>query len=165
MSRVTVGRVRGHRGNAGEITVDINAADAELWTELTEFHVGETPFAVESSRSYGDKLVLKLAGLEDASAAAALKGQSVSVAREQIELDDDQWLNDDLTGVAVFEAGERLGEVRAVLPTAGADLLEVAREQGEPLLIPLVEAIVLEIDLEAGRIEVRLPEGLRELNR
>ena len=42
-------------------------------------------------------------------------------------------------------------------------VLEVATAQGE-LLIPLAFEICTQIDTAAKRIEVRLPEGLREVN-
>ena len=42
-------------------------------------------------------------------------------------------------------------------------MLEVATAQGE-LLIPLAAEICTQIDTDAKRIEVRLPEGLREVN-
>jgi ribosomal 30S subunit maturation factor RimM len=45
----------------------------------------------------------------------------------------------------------------------GTPLLEVDSPQGE-LLIPLAQEICLQIDTSARRIEVVLPEGLRELN-
>jgi ribosomal 30S subunit maturation factor RimM len=62
-----------------------------------------------------------------------------------------------------------LGTVRDVqFPGAGESvrgtpLLEVETEQGE-LLIPLAEDICKRIDAAARRIEVTLPEGLRDLN-
>ena len=57
-----------------------------------------------------------------------------------------------------------LGTVRDVQFTSGTPLLEVETSTGE-LLIPLAEDICTKIDATARRIEVVLPEGLRELNK
>jgi ribosomal 30S subunit maturation factor RimM len=46
---------------------------------------------------------------------------------------------------------------------AGTPLLEVDTSQGE-ILIPLAEDICTKIDPRARRIDVVLPEGLRDLN-
>jgi ribosomal 30S subunit maturation factor RimM len=65
------------------------------------------------------------------------------------------------------EAPAHLGTVRDVqFPGEGfrgTPLLEVETAQGE-LLIPLAEDICTRIDTIARRIDVVLPEGLRDLN-
>ena len=161
MPRVTVGRIRGHRGASGAMTVDIHPDDAELWLELDEVAIGDRNYPVRSSRAYADKLVLELEGIDDASAAVEFKGRTVEVDRDDLELDEGEWLHEDLIGLKVLEGEEPLGRVRAVVPTAGNELLEL----DDGLLIPLVEPIVESIDLEGGTIHVALPDGLRELNR
>jgi 16S rRNA processing protein RimM len=44
------------------------------------------------------------------------------------------------------------------------DLLEIAAAQGGEILIPFVAEYLQEVDLEARRIRLRLPDGLLELN-
>ncbi len=58
--------------------------------------------------------------------------------------------------------GSLIGRVRDV-QSAGTPLLVVDSAQGE-LLIPLAQDICVHVDTAARRIEVILPEGLRELN-
>jgi NAD(P)H-flavin reductase len=77
----------------------------------------------------------------------------------------------DLAGCEVWERRgsgapvERLGSVRDVeFPGGGTPLLVVDGPSGE-ILIPLAEDICVLIDPASRRIEVALPEGLRELNR
>jgi 16S rRNA processing protein RimM len=61
-----------------------------------------------------------------------------------------------------------LGVVHDVYPTGdatpGAPLLAVETARGE-LLIPFAEDICVRIEVAARRIKVRLPEGLREVNK
>jgi 16S rRNA processing protein RimM len=56
-----------------------------------------------------------------------------------------------------------LGTVEDVVETGGADLLLVREASGRERLVPLAREIVVGIDEKAGRIVVRLPEGLFEL--
>ncbi len=76
----------------------------------------------------------------------------------------------DLLGCEVFErdGGAAVGRVRDVQfpgeDLKGTPLLEVETPRGE-LLVPLAQEICVAIDTSARRIEVALPEGLRELNR
>jgi 16S rRNA processing protein RimM len=56
-----------------------------------------------------------------------------------------------------------LGVVEDVVETGGTDLLLVREASGRERLVPLAQEIVVGIDEVAGRILVRLPEGLFEL--
>lgn len=168
--RIEIGRVMGRRGNRGALTVRIHPDDAPLWDGLERviLRLGkrEEPFEVESARAYGDKWILKLAGLDEIGAAQEFRGALVECDDDQLpEPDAGEVLIHRLVGLEVFEQDEKLGEVAQVLPTGGVDLLEVRRPDGGELLIPLAQEILVEIQEEDGRIFVRLPEGLRELNR
>jgi 16S rRNA processing protein RimM len=176
-----LGKVRGHRGRHGELTVDVLAGDAAVWEGLRKVWIGTREgqdgrfYAVETSRSYRDRLVLKLRGLDDPTRVGRLRGLAVKVPLEEAPAlpPGEHWVAR-LVGLRVYDEQDRLiGEVRDVLPTGGADLLivepsaEEARVQGktEELMIPLAKSIVLEISPERGRITVRPPEGLLDLNR
>jgi ribosomal 30S subunit maturation factor RimM len=54
--------------------------------------------------------------------------------------------------------------VTQVLDTGGAPILKVDLED-EEVLIPFAQPYMKKIDVDQRRIEVDLPEGLRELNR
>jgi 16S rRNA processing protein RimM len=164
-----LGRVIGHRGAKGELTVRLAREEGARWTALERVWIGkageETVYEIESSRAYRDRLVLKLKGIDGADQAAQLRGMNALVARgEEPELPEDSYYVARLVGMEVRnEAGERLGEVSDVMPTAGADLLLVQRGDDE-VMIPLAKEIVIEVSEEQKRITVRLPEGLLEIN-
>ncbi len=90
--------------------------------------------------------LLRLEGVNDREAAAALTGQPLSVAAVQEPLADDEWLAADLVGCEV----PGVGTVARVLPGESCDVLEI--EDGT--LIPLVSDAVRGIDVGARRIEV-----------
>lgn len=70
----------------------------------------------------------------------------------------------DLTGCEVCEKnGAALGRVSEVQFTGGTPLLVVNSARGE-VLIPLAQEICVHVDTDARKIEVALPEGLRDLN-
>jgi 16S rRNA processing protein RimM len=174
-----MGRVAGHRGTSGELTVRTFGGLAEPWQALKEvwIRLGATAdrrFAVEQARSYRDRLVLKLQGIDDPSAANALRGGEVLALLHQApSLPPGQYWIARLIGLQVIdEDGEVLGRVAGVLPTGGTDVLIVAA--GEPgdgspaaaeLLVPLAPGIVSEVSEQQGTIRVNLPDGLLELNR
>jgi len=155
------------------VTVKVVSGDAARWEHLSRVvltgsgpGLGVGPRKVESARAYRDRLVLKLAGVDDPNKAAALKGHDVSAMAEDVpELPTDSYWVERLVGARVNDAalGE-IGRVKDVLKTGGVDVLVVEDAAGVETLVPLVKEFVAAIDEAAGTIGVAIPEGLRGLN-
>jgi 16S rRNA processing protein RimM len=120
---------------------------------------------VERCWQHGKRLLAQLAGIDDADAAAALKGAAIWVDAAGVELDADEYLWADLVGCEVVEAsGRLLGRVVGLQEYGAQDILfvrtpDAAAPAGE-WLIPFVDGIVQKVDTGARRIEVNLPEGM-----
>jgi 16S rRNA processing protein RimM len=171
--------VSGHRGRDGELTVRIFRGEAAHWNEVSRVWIGKgqgdaTVFEVERSRAYRDRLVLKLAGVEDPNAAAALRGSRVAVAVEDApELPHGEHYTALLVGMEVVDEGDRsVGRVIDVMPTGGKDVLVIAppeddsteSDEDHEILVPLAEGIA-EVDEAKRVIRIRPPQGLLDLNR
>jgi 16S rRNA processing protein RimM len=176
-----LGRVAGHRGRSGEITVRIFRGEAEFWTGLDRVWLGSPDgddgsfYSIERSRAYRDRLVLKLEGVDDATVAGSLRGRRVAAPAESApQLPPGEHYTALLVGLEVRdEEGRVIGTVVDVAPTGGADLLVIVPggpAEGEPcedeeILVPLAEGIVEEVDEDGGFIRIRPPEGLLDRNR
>jgi 16S rRNA processing protein RimM len=129
-------------------------------------------YTVESDRAYRDRLVLKLAGVDDANSAAGLRGLELLVQEDLApERPGGEHHPEALIGLEVIDltTGGLVGRVRDVIPTGAADLLVIVADprasRDEEILVPQVADIVRSVDLEAGRIEILPPEDLLDLNR
>ena len=60
------------------------------------------------------------------------------------------------------QAGE-VGTVRDLVSNPGQDLLEVDRPDGSTLLVPVVDEIIKDVDVESRKIQTVLPQGLLDL--
>ena len=121
---------------------------------------------VESARGYRDRLVLKLAGIDDANQASQLRGCDVSALAEDLpQLPEGTYWVERLVGAQVMDSvlGD-IGRVMDVVETGGVDLLLVKDVAGIETLVPLVSHFVSAIDEKAGTIRVALPPGLRGIN-
>ena len=79
----------------------------------------------------------------------------------EIPLAPGEYFHYQLIGLAVgTEEGEELGTIREILETGSNDVYIVAGPSGD-LLIPALAQVVLQVDLDAGRMVVRLMDGLR----
>jgi 16S rRNA processing protein RimM len=119
------------------------------------------------SPSRGGQAVFQFADIHSMEDAERLRGLEVQVPIEQrAELAAGNYFVGDLVGCEVWEAGasSALGSVRDVEFPGGAPLLAVDTPEGE-VLIPLAAEFCVRIDVQAKRIDVSLPEGLRDLNR
>ena len=101
--------------------------------------------------------ILRVAGYEDRTAAEALRGKDLMVARaEAPDLGPDEWWAEDLVGCAVHDGEREVGTVRRLVELPSCEMLEVDRAGGGELLVPLVTDAVREVDLDARTIDVDL---------
>ena len=102
-----------------------------------------------------DRPILRLAGVEDRTAAEALRGSELRVARPPLE--EDEYWAEDLEGCAVRDGDVEVGVVETLLAYPSCDLLEVWRPgHDEPLLVPLVRDAVRSVDVQARVVDVDL---------
>jgi len=104
-----------------------------------------------------ERPILRLEGVCDRAAAEALRGQPLMVSREQVPpLAEGEWWAHELRGCAVFDGDRLLGTVAGLLGLPSCEVLEVRREDGRELLVPMVTDAVREVDTAARRIDVSL---------
>jgi 16S rRNA processing protein RimM len=190
---VQVARILRPRGNKGEVVAELLTDFPERFSNLKQIWCRKDdaePQVAELQhfwvdRNHPGKGVFHFAGCQTISEAERLRGYEVLLPlEERVRLPAGRYFVTDLIGSTVFEAGETqsklaspacgleqaprvLGTVRDVYfpgeGVAGTPLLRVETANGE-LLIPLAEDICTLIEITARRIEVRLPQGLGELN-
>ena len=104
------------------------------------------------------RLIVRVSGCEDRTAAAALRGFPMLVARAKAPpLGPDEWWASDLEGCAVHDGAVEVGAVRRLLALPSCEVLEVARTSGgADLLVPLIGDAVRSVDIDAGRIDIDL---------
>ena len=168
---VTVAVLGKSRGNRGEVTALALSDKPERYEALGEVYLfgpGESGrperYEVESTWFHNGTLIFKFQGMDTISDAEPLAGAEVRVPMsERAPLEPGEFFQSDLMGCEVVDrrTGESLGRVSGWEDSGGPGLLVV---EGS-LLIPFARAICVEIDPEAKRIAVELPEGLKELNR
>ena len=91
-----------------------------------------------------------------------LKNKLVTVEREMLgELPEGTYYIADIIGLEVrTDDGEVLGRVSQVISTGSNDVYEVEREGKKPLLLPVIDDVVKEVDTDGGVITVTLIPGL-----
>jgi 16S rRNA processing protein RimM len=163
--RVEIGGIARAHGIRGEVVVVTHDPDSETLGTVDTIFVAGTPRRIARARATHRGWLVALEGVATRNDAEALRGQVVEVDRGALKLDDDDVLLHDLIGCAVKKPdGTPWGTVHAVESGDFQDLLVIYDGDVERLL-PLVDAFVTAIDLDANVITVDPPEGLPESKR
>lgn len=120
--------------------------------------VGAPPrsLTVAGLEGAGERLRMRLQGVDDRDAAAVLAGATLAVHEERVRVpaEDDTFLVTDLLGCELVLGDRPLGPVTDVHSGPANDALEVAAADG-PVLVPFTADAVRELDVAGRRIVVR----------
>ncbi|KAA8816970.1 16S rRNA processing protein RimM [Bifidobacterium rousetti] len=180
-----IGRAQGMKG---EVTVQIFTDEPEWRFEpgsVLYSEDGETEYTIESSRTFKNRWIIKLDGCDDRNASEALNGTMLYGEADDPDdmLEADEWYPKDLIGLEArmdeenalgVEAGRVVGKVVDVIDSPAQSLLKIrlaepvtvgTAKDGTPVvektaLVPFVDEIVPEIDLEEGYLTLDPPGGL-----
>ena len=164
----------GPQGRRGEVLAELHTDFPERFEERRELSGlaanGERrELQLEEHWFHKGGVVLKFAGVDSISDAEQLAGWEVQIPREQrAELEEGAAYVSELVGCEVWVTGELArncwGPIADVDLSGGtAPLLVVRNPEGREYLVPYAEEFLRSVDLERRRIEMKLPEGLLEL--
>lgn len=157
---VRLGVVGPAHGIRGEVIVHPDADLAEVIEPgLVCRHGDGALLEIADVREHKQRTLVRFAGVEDRTAAEALRGTVLELDPDDVALDEDTlWVEALLGAEVVDDGGAAVGTVRRVDDGPAHDWLIVAAADDE-LMVPLVDELV-EVDAEAGRVTVRSLPGL-----
>ena len=149
--RIALAAIAGAHGIKGELRLKLFSDSVEGLSRHQLLYVGGAQRRLLAVRDSGKTAVARFEGVDDRSAAEALRGALVEVDRSALPpLDEGEYYHADLIGLeAVDGDGNRVGSVAAIENYGAGDLLEIALPDGKTSLIPFREGIA---DLVDGRI-------------
>jgi 16S rRNA processing protein RimM len=167
--QLQVARIGKPHGIRGEVTVQVlTDAPEDRFVPGTEFVVEPAsagPLTVNSARWNKDILLLGFDGIDTRNDAETLRGAKLFIETEELDEDDDEgWYEHELVGLEARVGSRVVGKVAALNTMPVQDLLLVKTPEGEEILIPFVEQIVPEVNVEEGFILLTPPDGLFEVN-
>jgi 16S rRNA processing protein RimM len=174
---LVVGRVVKAHGIRGELVVEVRTDEPDERFAVGAVLRGRKPreqdlksYTVEAAREHSGRLLLRVEGVDDRSAADELRGVLFLVDSSEIPPSDDpdEFYDHELEGLTVRivagrpDGGTVVGTVREVLHTAAGELLAIRRAEAEraELLVPFVTEIVPIVSVADGIIEIDPPDGL-----
>ncbi len=155
------GQIANTHGIQGEVKIVPWCDSPEFLCQFDVLYVDGRPIRVRSTRIHKGNVLAFLEGVNDVNAAMVLKGKTVWIDRTGVELPDGRHFIADLMGLDVLDAdtGETLGIVADVLTPPAHEVYVVHGEH--QYMIPAVDEFLVETNVDAGYIKVRLIEGMR----
>ncbi len=156
---VVMGKIVAAQGILGWVKVQTFTEYLDSLLDYGTWYAGSEadwqPTKVLEAKVHGKVLIAKLEGISDRNAAEKLKGKLIAVPRAEFpEQDDDEFYWSDLIGLPVQNLqDEALGIVENLLETGANDVLMVNGEHGQ-LLIPFIDSVVLDVNLDNRMIRV-----------
>jgi 16S rRNA processing protein RimM len=164
-----LGKIIRPHGLAGEMSVLLEVDNPEDYLDLDTIFIEKrgqlSPYFVESLHLQPNgRALLALEGVDSAEAAQALSQSALWLPDSYLpELGEDEYFLHELVGYEVVdEKVGRLGLVENVYELPAQNAL-VLTYQGAEVLVLMQSQWILNLDKNAKRIEMRLPEGLLEV--
>ncbi|MFF7442374.1 ribosome maturation factor RimM [Streptomyces sp. NPDC008122] len=165
--QLVVARIGRAHGIKGEVTVEVRTDEPELrlgpGAVLLTDPASAGPLTIETGRVHSGRLLLRFEGVRDRNAAEALRNILLIAEVDPTEVpeEEDEYYDHQLIDLDVVLAdGTEIGVITEISHLPSQDLFIVERPDGTELMIPFVEEIVTEIDLEEQRAVIDPPPGL-----
>jgi len=159
--RIELGFVAAAHGIRGELRVTTHDPESATLESASAVWISGRRYPILDARDTPKGWLLALEGVDDRTAAEGLRGATVEVAREEIPLDEGDVLLADLIGCrAQLPDGTPWGEIVAV--DVGPQVRLIVHDGGVERQVPLVDALVPHIDVDARVVTIDPPEGLPE---
>lgn len=169
MDLLEVGKIVNTHGLRGEVKVvpwtDSPDVFEDLEYVILKKRSEEIKLNIKGIKYQKNNIIVKFRELEKIEDAEPLKNSVLYAPRHALgELPEGTYYIADLIGLEVYnEAEEKIGEIADVFSTGANDVYDVKRDGRKNLLLPVIDDVVLNVDLENGKVTVRVMEGLDEL--
>ena len=164
--RLEIGQIVNTFGIKGEVKVVPFTDDINRFDDLEKVYVKTKKesklYKVENARYHKNMVLLKFEGINNPEDAELLKNSFLEVDREDaIPLEEGTYFIVDLIGLDVYtDDGKLLGKVEDIYNTGANDIYVVKDELGKQILLPAIDDVLKEIDLENEKIVVHIIPGL-----
>ncbi len=159
-----IGKVVNTHGIRGELKIQPWCDDPAIFDELEYIYIGGEKYNITRSRFHKTCEIVAVEGINNINEAELLKNKIVTIEREMLgELPEGTYYIADIIGLEVRSTnGNILGVIDNVISTGSNDVYEVKREGKKPLLLPVIDEVINEVNLSDGYVSVTLIKGLAD---
>lgn len=156
-----IGQVVNTHGIRGEIKIQPWCDDPMIYDELEYIYIDGKKYNILKSRLHKNCEIVAVEGIDNINQAELLRNKVVTVEREMLgDLPEGTYYIADLLGLNVRTDEKELGVIEDVIHTGSNDVYQIKREGKKPLLIPVIDEVIQEVNIDKGYVLVTLIKGL-----
>ena len=165
-TKLQVGVISSTHGVRGEVKVFPTTDDVKRFKRLKEVILDtgkeELMLEIEGVKFFKQFVILKFKGYDNINDIEKYKGKSLFVTRANaVRLRRDEYFIADLQGLTVVDEEDKvLGTLRDVMETGANDVYIIDMSDGREVLVPAIKECILHVDIEAGKMQIHLMDGL-----
>lgn len=158
--KIIVGRIVAPHGVRGDLRILPDTDRPEIFKKLKTIYIGEKPYALKSARPHKNVYILHVEGVDDRNMAETLVSKIVEVPFSELPgRPEGTYYYFQLIGLEVVtEDGTKVGTLKEIMETGANNVYVIDGPEHKEILIPAIPSCVLSVDIDAGRMTVRLPE-------
>ena len=162
MKYVLIGKIVNTHGLKGEVRIlsSFKYKD-KVFKNGMKIYIGKDKICEEITSYRYHKIfdMITMNGYNDINQVLKYKGEYVFVNKEDVLLDEGQYLDEDIIGLNVFVDGRLLGKVKKIEKHSVNEILVIKNDE-KNYLVPYNFDIILSIDLEKREMNVKNIAGL-----
>ncbi len=164
--RLEVGQIVNTFGIKGFVKIYPYVDDISRFDNLKKVHIKskkeEKELQIEEVKYQKNMVLVKFKGIDKIEDAEKLRNSYIEIDRaDAIPLEEGQYFIADLLGLDVYlDTGEKLGNLEDIYNSGSSDIYVVKNELGKQFLLPYIDDVIKQINLEEGKIIVHIIEGL-----
>ncbi len=159
---LAVGKLRRPHGIKGEMVMEVLTDFPQRLRPGRTLYVGEAhePIRIDSIRGHDQQIIVGFSGYNTPEEVGKFRNAILYIQSTGLpQLPEGEYYHHQLLGLNVVnEAGQSLGQLVEILETGANDVYVVKTPDGKELLLPAVEDVILEVNLERSEMRVRPPE-------
>ena len=158
------GKIVGTHGIKGMVRVQGWCDSGEFLQQFKYIYTdpeGQNRLQVKSVQPHGNVVLMALKGVDSIEAAEKLRGTVIYIDRNDIKLPEGRYFVSEIIGSSVFDtdSGELLGTLCDVSETGANDVWHIKKDDRE-YLVPAIPSVIVSVDIEKERIELRPLKGI-----
>jgi 16S rRNA processing protein RimM len=167
---ITIAKVVKTQGRIGEVATELFTDFPEKFSERRNVFAllkddSRRELELEEAWAHKGQMVLKFAGVDSISDAETLLGAEIQISQaDRAQLDTDAVWISDLIGCVVTDSGKELGTIKDVQFGFGEAPMLIVTAGKKELMIPFAAEFIVNQDLEAKRLDMKLPAGLLDVD-
>lgn len=161
-----IGQIVNTFGIKGMVKVKPFTDNIERFSNLEKIYIknksGQTEYKIQEVKYHKNMVLIKFEGIENPEQADLLRNSYLIVDRETEEpLEPGRYYIVDMIGLDVFtDENEYLGKLEDIYNTGSNDIYVVKNELGKQVLLPAIEDVIKNIDMDNKKVIVHLIPGL-----